>query len=218
MSSYSLVAQMRREGEKKGSILYELGGTPPTVPKSGSPLLLTPGPLFSGGKLLFEAAPPQVVAPIQTLLPQQVPTAHTSPLAQSTLVTHSASPAHGVEPSTQKPVPSKVLAQTQEPPGPQGPKLAQVWAVQVEEEQAPFTQVPEGHCREEKRMSEGRWNYGEKTILQRGGGREKKQDLPGGVGVTVAVTTGADTVVVTWVIPAQEQALLYLTAPEQALA
>jgi hypothetical protein len=44
---------------------------------------------------------PQKVAPTQTLPPQQVCTAQISPDAQSLLSVQSASPAHGVLPSTQ---------------------------------------------------------------------------------------------------------------------
>ena len=88
---------------------------------------------------------PQKVAPTQTLAPQQVPTAQISPVAQSLFRLQLVSPAQEVDPSTQKPVLSAVVAQTQEPPGPQGPKLAQVWPVQVLEEQAPLVHLPEGH-------------------------------------------------------------------------
>jgi len=91
---------------------------------------------------------PQKVAPTQTLPPQQVPTAQTSPEEQSLLALQLGSPAQGVDPSTQKPVLSEVVAQTQEPPGPQGPKLEQVWPVQVGEEQAPLEHFPEGHYKE----------------------------------------------------------------------
>jgi len=92
-------------------------------------------------------APPQVVAPTQTLIPQQEATAQTTPAGQSLLVSHVCRPAHGVLPSTQKPVPSAVLAQTQVPPGPQGVNVSHVSPVQVFETQALLMQIPEGHCR-----------------------------------------------------------------------
>lgn len=84
-------------------------------------------------------------AAIQTFLPQQVLTAHTPPLAQSADLVQAGRPLQGVDPSTQKPVASVVLPQTQDPPGPQGPKVEQVFPEQPTAEQAPLTHLPDGH-------------------------------------------------------------------------
>lgn len=62
------------------------------------------------------------------------------------LSTQVARPVQAVLPSTQKPVLSVMEAQTQEPPGPQGPKVSQVWPLQELKEQAPLVQPPDGHC------------------------------------------------------------------------
>jgi hypothetical protein len=91
-------------------------------------------------------APPQVVAPTQTLIPQQDATAQTMPAGQSLLVPHVCRPAQGVLPSTQNPVPSAVLAQTQVPPGPHSVNVSHVSPVHVLETQALLMQLPEGHC------------------------------------------------------------------------
>lgn len=98
--------------------------------------------LSSDGKF----TPPQAAAPIHTDLRQHVATAHTWPTPHSAVDPQLGRPRQGVEPSTQKPVPSVVLAQTQLPPGPQAPKLSHVWPAQKMEEQAPFVQtLPDGH-------------------------------------------------------------------------
>lgn len=93
--------------------------------------------------------PPQNVAPTHT--PGRVPgaqhvlTTQTSPAPQWALSLHSASCSHCVSPSTQNPVPSGVLAQTQVLPGPQATKVSQVFPSQPLAAQAPFLQMPEGH-------------------------------------------------------------------------
>lgn len=84
---------------------------------------------------------------MQTLRWQQVPTAHTLPRGQSALEPQSFKPSHGVFPLTQKPRPPVMEAQTQLPPGPQGPKAPQVLPVHELKEHAPLVQAPEGHCR-----------------------------------------------------------------------
>jgi hypothetical protein len=89
--------------------------------------------------------PPQDVEPIQTLIPQQDATAQTTPAGQSLLELHVERPVQDVLPSTQNPVPSAVLAQTQEPPGPQAVNVAHVSPVHVSETQALFLQLPEAH-------------------------------------------------------------------------
>jgi hypothetical protein len=91
-------------------------------------------------------APPQDVAPTQTLIPQQEATAQTTPAGQSLLDPHVSRPAHGVLPSTQNPVPSAVLAQTQVPPGPHVVNVSHVSPVHASETQALFLQLPEAHC------------------------------------------------------------------------
>ena len=87
-----------------------------------------------------------MVAPTQTLISQQEATAQICPAGQSLLIVQVCSPAHGVLPSTQKPVPSAVLAQTQLPPGPQAVKVSHVSPVQVFETHELFSQTPEAHC------------------------------------------------------------------------
>ena len=82
---------------------------------------------------------------MHTLRPQQVPTAHTLPKAHSALDAQPTSPAHGVLPSTQNPVPPVMLAHTHEPPGPQGAKVEQVCPAHEEKAQAPLVQVWVGH-------------------------------------------------------------------------
>jgi hypothetical protein len=79
------------------------------------------------------------------LRPQQDCTAQLSPDAQLVLSVQWASPAHGVLPSTQEPVSSVVLAQTQVTPGPHGPKVAHVWPAQLLLVQARSAQIPVGH-------------------------------------------------------------------------
>jgi hypothetical protein len=72
--------------------------------------------------------PAQVsVAAMHTPRLQHVPMAQTKPVTQSALVLRSASPAHGVWPSPQIPVPSAVLAHTQLPPGPHAVNVPHVW-------------------------------------------------------------------------------------------
>lgn len=95
---------------------------------------------------MFPLPPPQNVAPTHTLRLQHDAAAQILPEAQLMLSVQSASLAHGVLPSTQWPVCSVVLAHTQLPPGPQGPKVAHVWPVQVLLVQAPLVQTPVGHC------------------------------------------------------------------------
>ena len=90
-------------------------------------------------------APPHIVAPTQTLMLQQEPTPQICPAGQSLLVAQVANPSHGVLPSTQNPVLSVVLAQTQDPPGPQGPNVSQVSPVQALVTQALLLQTPESH-------------------------------------------------------------------------
>ena len=154
---------------------------------------------------------------IQTFTPQQVPTAQTPPTGQSALVTQLGRPSQGVSPLTQKPVPSVMLAQTQLPPGPQEPKLLQVWPVQDLDEQSPFVHVlPAGQMTPQPPQLFGSLS----TFTQ----EEPHFVSPVGqtdtvaVTVTVVVVTGLGAVVVMAVMPQQEQALLYLAAPEQALA
>lgn len=55
----------------------------------------------------------------------------------------------------QKPVDSLVEAQTQLPPGPQGPNVSQVWPVQVFEVQAPLAQTPVEHWKQGVSRSSG---------------------------------------------------------------
>lgn len=89
--------------------------------------------------------PPHWSVVMQTLVRQHVPTAHTLPSGQSALVPQPARPRHGVDPATQKPVPSVMLAHTQLPPGPQGPKVEHVCPVHELKEHAPLVQDPVGH-------------------------------------------------------------------------
>jgi hypothetical protein len=77
---------------------------------------------------------------MHTFYPQYVPIAQTLPKGHSALLPQVERPAQGVLPSTQKPVLSVMGAQTHEPPGPQGPKSAQVWPPQELKEQAPLVQ------------------------------------------------------------------------------
>ena len=60
-------------------------------------------------------------------------------------MTQSLSALQGVAPSAQKPVPPKMEAHTQEPPGPHAVKVSHVCPVQELAEQAPFEHVPESH-------------------------------------------------------------------------
>lgn len=96
-------------------------------------------------KLRLRVFPPQVVAPTQTFWPQQVWTAHTCPVGQSLSDWQLASPAQGVDPSTQKPDPVVVDAHTQLPPGPHCVNVLQVSPAHDGELHAPFSHIPEAH-------------------------------------------------------------------------
>jgi hypothetical protein len=91
------------------------------------------------------AAPPQNEAPTHTFRVQQVWNAQISPAPQLALVAQLSRLAHGVLPSTQKPVPSVVLAHTHDDPGPHAVKVLHVSPVQGTLVQALLVQTLEAH-------------------------------------------------------------------------
>jgi hypothetical protein len=102
-----------------------------------------------------------------------------------------------------------MLAQTQDPPGPQGPKVAQVWPVQVLDEQAPFVQVlSAGHVMPQAPQLVFEvvksWQVAPHCVSPAG----QTDTVAVAVTVVVVVVRGVGAVVVIAVTPQQEQALL----------
>jgi hypothetical protein len=146
---------------------------------------------------------------MQTPPPQHVLTAQTPPRGQSALVVQAGSPPHGVCPLTQKPVPSVMLAQTQDPPGPQGPKVLQVSPVQVLDEQAPLVQVlSAGHTLPQAPQLEFEVAKFWQELPHSASPAGQTDTVAVAVTVVVVVVTGVGAVVVMALTPQQEQALL----------
>jgi hypothetical protein len=102
-----------------------------------------------------------------------------------------------------------MLAQTQDPPGPQGPKVLQVSPVQVLDEQAPLVQVlSAGHTLPQAPQLEFEVAKFWQELPHSASPAGQTDTVAVAVTVVVVVVTGVGAVVVMALTPQQEQALL----------